>query len=699
MLNNRNLDDKTYEELMAEALMQIPLYSEEWTNYNPSDPGITILESLTAFEYLQQNQLNQITPLIQQRLLKLAGFEANRGKCAKVLLEARNVTEPLHISANQKFILDDLCFETVKNMTLPSCRLTGVYSKSEDKFTDCSWLLDREVSIPAYVFTDNPAVGCSLWITADSLPEPSEEIIFYMEAANRHNRNPFIGKGNNTFATLKWECYTEQGFVEMNVRDATGCFLISGDVRMRLPQIPAAPCPDAPNGDYAIRITLERADYDICPKMVMISGFLLEAWQKETKVAGYTFNRISSVAITNDLLDAGYVRVFCKEEKGSSYRLYEPDNLSGEQGRFYEWNWEGRGKCTWTFDKSRFGYGPEKVRNAVKIVVYNEEMMRKYSLGTVLGYDNQMIDLPAENIVSDSFCIIVKRQNKFGEDIYNFVRPNRFEEDALTYRLYEKEGKIVIEDAGEYIGAEMYLGSLSVTLGPEGNVRQGNDFEAIGLPKAIRFFNPEAGKGGCFHESIEQVKRRFLEDLKKSYTAVTAADYEELVRETPELCIDKVKAYMNENRNVVRIVVKPGTDEPFPRLSKPYRKCIEKQLEDKRLLCTRIELDQPVYAGIDVHATISVKKQFENSREMIEIAVKKKLDSIYAAKNFGEVLRFEEVFREIESLECVECVYDLALHSQNPAAAHVVDSDIITEMNVLCYGGDISLQIGYYQRG
>ena len=36
MLNSRNLEDKTYEELMAQALLQIPLYSQEWTNFNPS---------------------------------------------------------------------------------------------------------------------------------------------------------------------------------------------------------------------------------------------------------------------------------------------------------------------------------------------------------------------------------------------------------------------------------------------------------------------------------------------------------------------------------------------------------------------------------------------------------------------------------------------------------------------------------------
>ena len=43
MLNSINLDDKSYEDILTEAISQIPLYSEEWTNFNHSDPGITML--------------------------------------------------------------------------------------------------------------------------------------------------------------------------------------------------------------------------------------------------------------------------------------------------------------------------------------------------------------------------------------------------------------------------------------------------------------------------------------------------------------------------------------------------------------------------------------------------------------------------------------------------------------------------------
>jgi hypothetical protein len=41
-----DLDNRTYEDLMQEMIASIPKYTKEWTNFNPSDPGIAILELL-----------------------------------------------------------------------------------------------------------------------------------------------------------------------------------------------------------------------------------------------------------------------------------------------------------------------------------------------------------------------------------------------------------------------------------------------------------------------------------------------------------------------------------------------------------------------------------------------------------------------------------------------------------------------------
>src|SRR4051794_3891664 len=38
------LDDRSYEELLAEARALVPAHASEWTDHNPSDPGIALLE-------------------------------------------------------------------------------------------------------------------------------------------------------------------------------------------------------------------------------------------------------------------------------------------------------------------------------------------------------------------------------------------------------------------------------------------------------------------------------------------------------------------------------------------------------------------------------------------------------------------------------------------------------------------------------
>ena len=120
------------------------------------------------------------------------------------------------------------------------------------------------------------------------------------------------------------------------------------------------------------------------------------------------------------------------------------------------------------------GYAPEKVKNAIRIVAYTEEMMRSYAIGTVLGYDKQTLKLPVRHVVADSFSIIAERLDEQGRPVYDFVRPEREENGNFYYHLYENEGTICIEDAGDFIGAQLYVAGCAVTNGPEGNIRSGS---------------------------------------------------------------------------------------------------------------------------------------------------------------------------------------------------------------------------------
>ena len=38
------LDNRRYQDLLDEALARIPVHNPEWTNFNRSDPGVTLIE-------------------------------------------------------------------------------------------------------------------------------------------------------------------------------------------------------------------------------------------------------------------------------------------------------------------------------------------------------------------------------------------------------------------------------------------------------------------------------------------------------------------------------------------------------------------------------------------------------------------------------------------------------------------------------
>ena len=149
---------------------------------------------------------------------------------------------------------------------------------------------------------------------------------------------------------------------------------------------------------------------------------------------------------------------------------------------------------------------------------------------------------------------------------------------------------------------------------------------------------------------------------------------------------------MDEARNLVKIAVKQGTDEEYPRISKMYEKIIHERLEARRLLTTRIELVQPVYMPVNVNATVYIKPHYENAAAIIEENIKKKIDYLNSDRNFGDVLRFDEVFHMIETLECVEYVYELSLRPNSFAGAKMQDADVVPDMNCLLYPGFIRIE-------
>jgi hypothetical protein len=68
-----NLDDHGFDDLTAEARALIPVLYPDWTDHNPGDPGIVLVELLAWLTEMQLFQVNQIPEAHTRKFLELLG--------------------------------------------------------------------------------------------------------------------------------------------------------------------------------------------------------------------------------------------------------------------------------------------------------------------------------------------------------------------------------------------------------------------------------------------------------------------------------------------------------------------------------------------------------------------------------------------------------------------------------------------------
>src|SRR5437764_5320236 len=81
-INIPSLDDRDFEQLFAEALARVPVHTPEWTNFNESDPGVTLVD---MFAFLTESLIyraNLIPERNRLKFLALLGISLQPGASA-----------------------------------------------------------------------------------------------------------------------------------------------------------------------------------------------------------------------------------------------------------------------------------------------------------------------------------------------------------------------------------------------------------------------------------------------------------------------------------------------------------------------------------------------------------------------------------------------------------------------------------------
>jgi len=703
MIGTINLNDKDYEQFRREAVEQIPIYNNEWTNHNVSDPGITIIENLSAFTALLQSELNTVPEKVKWRLLALAGFYPREGKPAVEYVKPIKYPDEAG-ATGEKIYVHGICYEPEAGWRFTKAFILGIYAVHDpdhaDRITDLSLLAGSHgIAGGVRMWGKHPMAGARLYFLFDRLYEKQNgirEIFLCFTVKKKYNRNLFEENSHNPFAEIQWEILTDSGFDKLEEHDTTYCFLQSGFIMLKTASAPGRLRRiDDANGKkvYCIRATLVKAAYDMAPVVESVAGPLAKIRQTDTLSALTVLSGEEELqeSINETLLQNGESSIFTLAAK-SFYRLERVIEV----------------RSAGTIDDRKetvrkILLGETAVQGELALISRDKRVLPYAALGTLYGYDDQELDLPPMyRVYSQNFSIMIRCSAAHvmaftgrddiaawkQDDFYHIVSPGKNETDEVKYSVMEKENKIVIHDCGCFEGAEVFLGNYCIYQGSKGGVRAETVF--TGEDDKI-FYSFEKGINGRYKDTFEQTRKRFVKDLNTPATAVTASDCELLVRSIPGLSIAKVKAYAEKGKNRIHVVVRPNSEKGHPKLSDAYAEIIRKYMEERRMLSTRIIVESPVYIAINVHLSIRVKKAYMQAEKRVKAALDKLFNSAYG--EFGQTVYFHHIYEKIHGMEFIEEIYELTIDTDNKRACKISGAGITLAHNALCCAGKYRIDI------
>lgn len=149
MIPPPKLDDRAFEDIVAEAIRLIPRYAPEWTNHNLSDPGITLIELAAWMTDLILYRLNRVPEKNYVAFLNLLGIKLKPPQAARGLLtfslvegaDRQLIREGTQVATPQAADEDTVTFETVRDLVVTKTKLDKAFSYWNETYSDNSMYL------------------------------------------------------------------------------------------------------------------------------------------------------------------------------------------------------------------------------------------------------------------------------------------------------------------------------------------------------------------------------------------------------------------------------------------------------------------------------------------------------------------------------------------------------------------------------
>jgi predicted phage baseplate assembly protein len=346
------LDDRTYDDLVAEIRARVSRYTPEWkpgwNDLNDSDPGVTLAQVFAWLSEMMLYRMNQVPQLNYLKFLELIGVELDPARAARAEIsfalaadwteDSVDVPERTQVSATGQDG-KPVVFETARPLRAVACELKSVQTYDGAQYGDAT-PANTEPRAGYLPFGELPRDGGALALgiarpAGQPFPALTLELAFWA-IENPTSDTPRvqtcgpISTRAYAPASLQWEGWDGTRWTPLDaLNDETLAFTRSGYVRIRVPATAKLArgfvgTYDSTKGDalYWLRARLVRTQYERPPRLVAARINTVPAEQAQTVkneiLGGATGQRNQKWQLANAPVIAGTLKINIDEGTGEN---------------------------------------------------------------------------------------------------------------------------------------------------------------------------------------------------------------------------------------------------------------------------------------------------------------------------------------------------------------------------------------------
>lgn len=663
MLPIEELEDKSFQKILEKAKEKINNIYPMWTNYNPADSGMALLELFAYMAEIQQFHAVQMGESHHLAFLHLLGVHKRGIQPAKVYARISGVEKAFSMPRGTKALAGTVVFET-----------------EETTFIERDHLIIGEETL-FYPFGEEPSDRVDYEICLrNRLEQRIVHTIYFDIYDNYPVKRNAIDEGFIPLVELQMEYYDGEKYRKCEIINDTTCGLLQSGIL----QFCFSGEMGEKDGNYRVRVTVQ-GEYDTAPLLQGIYFNMVSFIQKETILEYQEYTLLIGekgfYEITAESWNVlqGDTRVYIKTEKG--YR---------ETKKFAFYDREE--KRNFVFAKEIF----DGLSGEVTIRLVSGSRARRADTyryeGT--GMPNQQFFLPERNVLGSDFELWISEDKN--EGCYTpWFRVTDFAQAGNTDRCYvleEEKGIIKFGNGRQGImpKGNIEIISCAVSAGDGGNIQK-NQMERFDREvRAKELYNPDNAMGGKNTESLDSCFDRYEKDMKLKSRAVTYKDYEEIIKRTPGLRIKKAKVFASDTKeNTLEAVIQPFTNRHRILKSDVYDKNVMRVLEKTKMLGTHVIIKKTEYIGVSIRLEAGVKSQYMDVKARIEEHIREYFEM---HMDFGKAIVYSRIFGFIDSLPETDGISELTIYAKGKNVMRDDNKDIYLPFNGMAYLEEVQIR-------